>query len=153
MSEYNVVVKFVKPIRVASRRESIPEFSAIGSAMDCMYKEVVSYIDEHNGRIAGPGITVWHGALDAEAALPVEQPLPDGDRVHVWELPGGEMTCGVHRGAFDGLRKAYETVRRWIGDNGYRITGPGREVYLHFAPGGDPRDNVTEIQFPVVKAQ
>ena len=78
MSEYNVVVKFVKPIRVASRRESIPEFSAIGSAMDCMYKEVVSYIDEHNGRIAGPGITVWHGALDAEAALPVEQPYTFG---------------------------------------------------------------------------
>jgi effector-binding domain-containing protein len=152
MSEYNVVVKSVKPVRVASRRETIPEFSAIGSAMDRMYKEVASYIDEHNGRIAGPGITIWHASLDAEAVLPVDKPLPDGDRVRVRELPGDEMACVVHRGAFEGFREAYESVRRWIGDNGYRITGPGREVYLHFATGGDPKANVTEIQFPVAKA-
>ena len=152
MSEYNVVVKSVKPIRVASRRESVSDFSAVGSAMDRMFKEVVSYIGECNGKIAGPGIAIWHGALDAEAALPVEQSLPDGVRVKVRELPGEEMACVVHYGAFDGFRKAYETVRRWIGDNGYRITGPGREVYLRFAPGGDPKINVTEIQFPVGEA-
>ena len=152
MSEYNVVVKTVGPILVASRRESIPDFSAIGSAMNRMYDEVVSYIGEQNGTIAGPGITIWHGALDAEAALPIDRALPVGERVDVRELSGGEMACVVHRGAFDGFRKAYETVRRWIGGNAYRITGPGREVYLHFAPGGDPEANVTEIQFPVAKA-
>lgn len=153
MPEYESVVKTVRPILVASRRESIPDFNAIGSAMDRMYKEVASYIAEHNGKVSGPGITVWHGALDAETALPVEQSLPEGDRVNFRVLQGGEMACVVHRGAVDGFRKAYETLRRWIGDNGYRITGPGREVYLHFEPGGDPEGNVTEIQFPVAEAQ
>ncbi|MDE2889586.1 MAG: GyrI-like domain-containing protein [Gemmatimonadota bacterium] len=152
MAVYEVEIKSVEPVLVASRRESIPDYGAIGSAMNRIYNEVVSYIGEQNGNIRGPGITIWHGPLDAEAALPIDRPMPDGDRVTVRELPGEEMACLVHHGPFDGFRNAYEAVRQWIRENDYRITGPSREVYLHFTPGGDPKDFVTEIQFPVAGA-
>lgn len=152
MAGYEVKIKSVKPFLVASRRESIPDYGAIGSAMNRMYNEVVSYIGEQNGNIAGPGITIWHGSLDAEAALPIDKPLADGDHVRVRELPGDEMACLVHHGPFEGFRSAYEAVRQWIRENGYRITGPSREVYVHFTPDGNSKDFVTEIQFPVAKA-
>ncbi len=152
MAVCEVEIKSVEPILVASRRESIRGYGAIGSAMNRMYNEVATHIGEENGNIRGPGITIWHGPLDAEAALPIDRPMPDGDRVTVRELPGEEMACLVHHGPFDGFRNAYEAVRQWIRENGYRITGPGREVYLHFTPGGDPKDFVTEIQFPVAGA-
>ena len=151
MAGYSVEIKSVKAFLIASRRETIPDYGAIGSAMNRMYNEVVSYIGERHGNIVGPGITIWHGSLDTEAALPIDKPLPDGDRVRVGELPAGDMACLVHHGPFDGFRGAYEAVRQWIRENGYRITGPGREVYLKFTPDGNPEDLVTEIQFSVTK--
>lgn len=152
MAVYEVEIKSVEPVLVASRRESIPDYGAIGSAMNRMYNEVVTYVGEQNGNIRGPGVTIWHGPLDAEAAVPIDRSLPDGDRVTVRELAGDEMACLVHQGPFDGFRNAYEAARQWIRENGYRITGPSREVYLQFAPNGDPKDFVTEFQFPVASA-
>ncbi len=152
MAGYEIEIKSVAPVLVASRRETIPDYGAIGSAVNRMYNDVVTYVGEQNGNILGPGITIWHGPLDAEAALPIDKPLREGDRVTVRNLPGVEMAFVVHHGPFDGFRHAYEAVRRWIRKSGYRTAGPSREVYLHFTPGGDSKDFVTEIQFPVTSA-
>lgn len=153
MAVYEVEIKSVEPILVASRRESIRDYGAISSAMNRMYNEVATHIGEENGNIRGPGITIWHGSLDAEAALPIDRPLRNSDRITVRELPAVEVACVIHNGPFDGFRNAYEALRQWIRENDYWTTGlPVREVYRHFTPGGDPKDFVTEIQFPVVGA-
>jgi effector-binding domain-containing protein len=49
--------------------------------------------------------------------------------------------------------EAYEALFSWIGANGYRITGPGRELYVHLNQPvrQDDERNVTEIQFLVEK--
>ena len=40
----------------------------------------------------------------------------------------------------------------WIADNGYRISGPEREVYVHnIEHTNDPPQFVTEIQVPMEK--
>jgi effector-binding domain-containing protein len=45
-------------------------------------------------------------------------------------------------------------MMRWIETNGYRITGPGREVFLKApGPGVAPSDYVTEIQLPVARGE
>jgi len=41
---------------------------------------------------------------------------------------------------------------RWVESSGYRLAGPGREVYLQYERQGNPADYVTEIQYPVEKA-
>ena len=69
-------------------------------------------------------------------------------------LPSVEhMATTVHHGSFDTIGWAYAALLAWIEGDGYRVTGPNREIYLR---GGDEQGNpeyVTEIQFPVGKVQ
>ncbi len=61
------------------------------------------------------------------------------------------LACTIHHGPFVTISEAYNAIGQWITDNGYRITGPCREIYLGPAKNNsqtDP-DTVTEIQFPV----
>ena len=151
MPDYEVVIKTVDPVLVASSQEAIPDYETIGPVMDRLYNRVVAHILEHKGQFAGPGITVWHENLKAEASLPIQKAIPEGDDVKVHDLPSDQMACLVHHGGFDGFPRAYQAGVQWIEANGYEITGPNREVYLQFRPDGDPKDYVTEIQFPVAK--
>ena len=151
MPDYEVVIKTVEPVLVASSQEAIPDYETIGPVMDRLYNGVVAHIVKHKGQFAGPGITVWHEDLKAEASLPIKKTIPHGDDVKIRELSGDQMACLVHHGGFEGFPQAYQAGVEWIEANGYEITGPNREVYLQFRPDGDPKDYVTEIQFPVAK--
>lgn len=151
MPDYEVVIKTVDPVLVASSQEAIPDYETIGPVMDRLYNGVVAHIVKHKGQFSGPGITVWHENLKAEASLPIKKTIPEGDDVKVHELPSDQMACLVHHGGFEGFPQAYQAGVQWIETNGYEITGPSREVYLQFRPDGDPKDFVTEIQFPVAK--
>ena len=151
MPDYEVVIKTVEPVLVASSQEAIPDYETIGPVMGRLYNGVVAHIVKHKGQFAGPGMTVWHENLKAEATLPIKKTIPEGDDVKVHELPGDQMACLVHHGGFEGFPLAYQAGVQWIEANGYEITGPNREVYLQFRPDGDPKDYVTEIQFPVAK--
>ena len=62
-----------------------------------------------------------------------------------------------HNGPLTALSEAYNAIGKWIDSNGYRICGPGREIYVRVTEQGhgkvsqtDP-ETVTEIQFPVEK--
>jgi len=57
------------------------------------------------------------------------------------------MACLVHRGGYETLPDAYGDMHGWVIANGYRITGPNREIYLCCA-GEDGTGSlpVTEVQ-------
>ena len=70
----------------------------------------------------------------------------------VGELPAVEtMASVIHHGSFSTLNQAYSAIFTWIEANGYRISGPNRELNLEYVRGGDQSKYVTEIQFPVEK--
>jgi hypothetical protein len=56
--------------------------------------------------------------------------------------------------AFNRISESSVAVLRWIEANGYRQSGPARELFLRIsAPANrDDESNVTEIQVPVEKA-
>jgi DNA-binding transcriptional MerR regulator len=150
---YEVVLKAVVAQRVASVREVLPAYSAVGSLFD----ELRAYKERH-GVSAGDWIAVWHDAeykeenVDGEAAFATNDPLPDDEHVHPGELPAVEnMACTVHLGSFATIGRAYGALLRWIETNGYRVAGPNRELYLSGGNGQDDADYVTEVQFPVEK--
>ncbi len=77
----------------------------------------------------------------------------DGDGIVFKDLPEITAACVMHPGAYSGIGAAYAHVMKWVTENGYRITGPVRESYVH---GVWDRENVadwrTEIQVPVAAA-
>ena len=92
--------------------------------------------------------------IDAEVCEPVDMEFPAQGRVQVHLLPNVEsMACIVHHGPFVTLGESYTAIFKWIEMNGYRISGPAREIYIQPADKGSQTDpnTVTEIQFPVEK--
>jgi DNA-binding transcriptional MerR regulator len=156
MSKYDTVIKRVEPLNVACLRDIVPSPPEQGG----LWHELETYLSEHNIRPTGPCLSLYHDDeykerdWDIEVCEPIEGDLPESERVKVCQLPSVEtMACVLHHGPFITIGEAYDAIMRWIGENGYQITGPAREVYLRTAEGGsqeDP-DTVTEVQFPVQK--
>lgn len=65
-------------------------------------------------------------------------------------LPEMEMACVMHKGSYDGLRKAYGCLVDWIEQNGFEICGNGREQYIDGCWNKEKEEDfLTEVQFPV----
>ena len=156
MNAYDIVIKKVEPLRVASVRDVVPTPPDQGS----LWTTLEAYLAGQRVAPAGPCLTLYHDPeykerdWDLEVCEPVSGALPGSDRVQVKELPAGEMACVVHRGPFVTIGEAYNAATQWIEANSYRICGPCREVYLRPAENGNQTDpqTVTEIQFPVNRA-
>jgi len=83
--------------------------------------------------------------------VPESLPFGEGEVLTVRDIPAvPAAACTIYVGSYDGLSAAYMELGRWIEQNGYRVVGPPREVYLRGADSG--QEPVTELQFPVVKA-
>ena len=75
--------------------------------------------------------TIYHGRVNEEEDGPVEVCLScaDGDR----HLPAVEVAFTIAAGAdcdFPAILGAYDAVARWAHENGRKLGGPPRELYL-----------------------
>ncbi|MBL7063117.1 MAG: GyrI-like domain-containing protein [Anaerolineae bacterium] len=157
MPEYEVVFKTVPPQRVIGIRDVIPGYRDV----ERLFEALRAHLQTQNvvPDAACPYIAIYYDAeyherrIDAEAAALLPRPVPGTSRAVVHELPSVEtMACIAHQGNYEGLSKAYNTLMAWVEANGYRVTGPNRDVYLQRPePGLDPANYITEVQFPVQK--
>lgn len=158
MPEYEVLVKRLEPQLVAGVADISPNIAALKEVFPRLFMEVYDQVMKNGGKPAGPAFDRYldmefcETDIKVEACAPIASPVPETDRVKVYTVEGAEQAaCTIHQGSFDGLGGAFEAVMKWIEANGYRINGPGREVYLEFDPQGDPAKYVTEVQCPVTK--
>lgn len=101
----------------------------------------------------------WYEAVPGEDDLAVhisylaEDPPVKGDGYEVVTLPAvPRMATLIHRGDMSGIGESWSRLMQQIVDDGYRMTGASREVYLE-ANGHQPGpDWVTELQVPVERA-
>ena len=165
---YDVVLRPVAPLRVASVRALLPEGEA---AIPGIFDEVETYVAAHGARAASSPLTLLHdveypeGGLDVEVAVPLTRPIPPGGRVAVRELPAlPHAACVVYRGSYRQTEAALRALMRWADANGCRASGPLREVYLRFGAdtgaayrippsflGNAEDEYVTEVQLPVTR--
>lgn len=162
LSTYDVILKQVEPLLVASVRAIVPVHSAVGALFGEVYEAIGSHVAEALGPNPGEGgttIVLWYDNefrehdFDGAAAFMLRCRVPESGRMRVHELPAATMAATVHHGPYNTIGEAHEAVIRWIEANNYRMTGADREINLYNAAPirlDDPT-YVTEIQYPVEK--
>ena len=163
MSDYEVMVKKVEPLKIASVRGRVETPQTQGK----LWAKLGPYLERQHVKPAGNWLALYHddglpeGDWDIEVCIPIEGELAEGDGVKVRTLEGAEtMASVVHRGPWMTVGQAYDALQRWVEANGYAAAGPFREVGLHDArassvpgEGQDQTDPslVAEVQVPVTK--
>ena len=156
MPEYQVTLKNVDPLLVASIRETLPAYSEVSR----LYEELFKYLGKSFAFPSGTPMAIYHDTeyrerdADMEAVVPIKRKVRGTSRIKVGELPGvPQMACVLHKGDYNSLGQAYQALTAWIEKNGYHITGSSREVYIQGPGRGgkDPVSFITEVQFPVEK--
>lgn len=153
MPRLDVVVRKVDPQLAASKRERITDIGRTGE----MFSEVEAHVARHGGRIVGPGTFIGYdteyqeGGSDMETFYPIAAPVPEGNGVRVYEIPGvAEMACLIYQGFHDAAcEEARQALATWIQKNDYRLSGPDRLVFLFCEDPAQPA--VIEFQYPVEK--
>jgi len=157
MPTYDIVLKHVACLQVVGLRRIVPDNHSIQQLLADLYARLKA--GTNLSQIVGPGLVLYYdneykeSDLDVEFAYPFDKPVAGIKNLNFHLLPEVEtMACFLHRGRSVTLPEAYRSLMTWVELNGYRLDGPGREVYLQ------PADEITssgdafvEVQFPVQK--
>lgn len=153
MSTYDIVLKHVEPLLVASVREIIPSVNAVKQPWEVLHR----YMKQQGVKQVSPNLILWHDestheeGVDAENAEPLATFIPETSQVKVRTLSGSTMVCTIHHGGYDTIGQAYAALYQWTEDNQYSVIGSTRQIHLQYADDMDPSLYVTELQFPVEK--
>jgi DNA-binding transcriptional MerR regulator len=152
LPEYEVIIKRVEPLRVASVRGIIPTYWD----EEPLWVELMKQIGRMGVKTCEPSLSMYHAGepeIDVEVCIAISADAVDGGLVHT--LPEVEsMASTIHKGPFTGFASAYANLLKWIDVNGYRVNGPDRQIYLRLPEEGQRRSDpnaLTEMQVPVIK--
>jgi effector-binding domain-containing protein len=155
MTEYRVVVKKVSDVRGLGIREKVAGPAGIGELLG----DGFAGLSRVGAMVTGAPVAVYHDpefspeSIDLELVYPVpawvKGPLatPGGRALEQRTVPGGEVAAIVYTGPYGTIGEAYQMLADWIGEYGYRVSGPPRELYLRLPT--DPGAPVTEVRQPV----
>ncbi|MFH1330544.1 MAG: MerR family transcriptional regulator [Actinomycetota bacterium] len=157
MPEQEVVVKSVPDVRGLGMREKVAGSAGIGELIG----DGFAGLGMAGAMIAGVPVAVSHDpeffpeSIDVERVYPVPSGVkgpvstPAGRILEPRLVPGGEVAVIVHVGPYEAVGESYQALADWIGQHGYRVSGPCRELYLSSPM--EPGQAVTEIRMPVEK--
>jgi effector-binding domain-containing protein len=129
-----------------------------------MFQRLCKFAFSKNIQVTAYPVFLWHeatveeaqkageeGNADIEVAFPISGSIEiAGDKeIRVYELPGGKMAKIVHEGPYEECTLSYKKLFSWITENGKRISGPFREVYLNDPREIQPEEILTEIYAPL----
>lgn len=157
MPNYDVLIKTVPAMLVASRRVTIPTNDQVPNYLGPAFNQAYDTVRKQGAKDTGPCFALWHSPADvyenedAEAVVPIDRQIKGTDQVKVYELPPTQVASVVHQGNFEDFTQGHAALLEWIDANGYKIIGPYREIYIKHDK-SRLSNSMTEIQFPVEKA-
>lgn len=166
---YDVILRDIEPELVATHREVAAEDGRIQQ----MFDMVETYIAGFEGaRADKPPFSMYYDEeyrekdMDIEVAVPLKYAVPENELIRVRHMPRlSHVACVVHVGEYSDIYQAYNALLAWLEANGYRISGPIREVYLRYGAdgldfelpptylGNDQHGYVTELQLAVASGK
>lgn len=156
MPDYEILLKQVEPLLVASIRSRVPAISE----WEQLHETLSSYLQEQGVHASQAGLLLLHSrheqhgesvTIDIEVAVPLPVAPPGNEQIQIRTLPGALMASAVHTGGDLLLGRAHMALHHWMEESGYRLVGPPRLLHLQRAGDINPGATVTEMQFPVGK--
>ncbi len=127
-----------------------------------MLAELFGHLMARRAQIAGMPTFVCHemsadeakradaeGTAVVEVVVPVAGEVEGTEEIKCYELPGGTMLKAVHKGPYEECERTYGEMFAWIGNEGRKIVGPTREIYLNDPREVPPEGILTEIHIPI----
>jgi effector-binding domain-containing protein len=152
---YDVELKETDRQTVATVRHHA-DLATIGAALEEGFATVMRAM--RSSPPAGVPYVVYHAVIDEDTAGDIDVCVPivpgvevDGDVATV-EVPPQLVASTVHCGPYDELSPAYHTLTGWIAEHGHEVAGPPRELYLSDPREVPPDELLTEVQWPVARA-
>lgn len=154
MPEFDIIVKDVDEMTVAMLRRVVSNYAAVGEIMGPLFGS----LGQAGIAPIGPVISIYYDEeykeknVDIAVTVPVtpgSKPVPP---VTVETLHAETVASLTRIGPYDDFSPAYQALFGWVEANGYKVTGPNREVYLRGPSDGiTPDEYVTEILVPIAK--
>jgi effector-binding domain-containing protein len=152
MSE--VSIKFLMAIKIASIEKEGP-VGEVGKTLE----QLSQFLKGKGVKVTGAAMGLFHDDPKSfnpqkakyEVCLPISGKFKEEGGVKIKELGKGPFACMTHSGPIEKLPEAYQTILKWIEENGYQVAGPTREVYQKGIGevGSRPQEWLIELQFPV----
>lgn len=103
--------------------------------------------------LLGTPLTIYHILESSPVGYDTEFAIPVGEKVkETRDLPGGLCAKSVLKGSYSELTSVYARLREWVESAGYELVNSPYEVYVTDPYRTTvPKDNVTEVYFPVKK--
>ena len=152
VSDYEVIVKRLDPVRMIALTEDLADQSEIGEACGRLYPRLHGALERDGVPFTGMSYAVYEDTGDAERPmrLTVGLPVPaeigvSGGGIATVDLPAEERAATVVvRGDPSAFHAAFTAMHEWVARTGEQSTRFDREVYLDC---DGPRDTwVTELQ-------
>lgn len=156
MSAPAVVTKTVDPIKNVGLRALAASATSddIGPIIQPLYPEIIDALGAAGVTPVGPSVAYYapapeqsEDAVWVHATFPVLSGSVAG--LETFDIPGGEVASLIHRGSMSSIDSAYQTLNRWVSDQGFSLTGQGREIYLEMS--AEESEWVTEVQVDFVR--
>ena len=124
--------------------------------------ELYQYAGSKGAQFSGPPVFLCHevtvdkvmeadknGTAQVEVVAPIAEKIPETDEITCYTIPGGKMAKTIHKGPYEECGPTYEKFYKWIEEQGKKITGPVREVYLNDPNEVAQEEILTEIYAPI----
>jgi DNA-binding transcriptional MerR regulator len=160
---YEVVVKALEPLPVASIRLVAPTVQEVGHYCNTLYGQLYGRLHAHGIEPIAPEVTFYHNDeytdtdIDMEVATAIDGAMlenaPADDAVGFHAVPGCDLAAAlIFEGSFEEVVAPIQSLLRWIGLHKHVPAGPLRELHLS-GPAHENDDdhavNVIELQVPI----